>query len=175
MDEKENCRNHSGNAARGSYNYRRYSFRKQFFLEGSRMAGYFRLMGTVVVAFGLLFLLPVAAPAAKKSPSGPAITGVDLQPAEKFLAPQKCPVVLVFQGHITTTRPVTVTYTWVDSHGRTWPEHRRRLSLSGVSSVRHTWKLGKRGKTVDEWLQLKVTSPEEKLSNKIPVRFTCSK
>ncbi|MBZ5524410.1 MAG: hypothetical protein LAP21_19405 [Acidobacteriia bacterium] len=138
------------------------------------MAGYFRSLGAVAVAFGLLPLSPVAAPTAKKSPSGPVITGVDLQPAEKFLEP-KCPMVLVFQGHITTTRPATVTYTWVDSHGRTWPEHRRRLSLPGVSSVRHTWKLGKPGKTVDEWLQLKVTSPEERLSNRIPVRFTCSK
>jgi len=139
------------------------------------MVGYFRFVGAVVVAYGLLPLSPAAARTPKKPPSGPVITGVDLQPAEKFLAPQRCPVVMVFQGHITTTRPATVTYTWVDSHGRTWPEHRRRLSLSGISSVRHTWKLGKRGKTVDEWLQLKVTSPEEKLSSKIPVRFTCSK
>jgi len=28
---------------------------------------------------------------------------------------------------------------------------------------------------VDEWVQLKVISPEEKLSNKVPVHFTCVK
>jgi hypothetical protein len=144
-------------------------------MEGKSMASYFRLLGSMMMAFGLLFVSPAAAPAQKKPPASPAVTGVELQPAEKFIAPQKCPMVMTFQGHITTTRPVAVTYTWVDSHGRTWPEHHRRFSLPGVNSVRHTWKLGKRGKTVDEWLQLKVTSPEEKLSNKVAVRFTCSK
>lgn len=139
------------------------------------MAGYIRFFGPMIMTFVLLLVSPVAARAGNKPPTGPAIASVDLQPAEKFLAPQTCPMVMVFQGHITTTRPVAVTYTWVDSHGRTWPEHRRRFSLSGVNSVRHTWKLGKRGKTVDEWLQLKVTSPVEKLSNQVAVRFTCSK
>lgn len=139
------------------------------------MAGYFRFLGSMILTVGFLLVSPVAAPAGNKPPAGPAVTGVSLQPAEKFLAPQTCPMVMVFQGHITTTRSVAVTYTWVDSHGRTWPEHRRRFSLPGINSVRHTWKLGKRGKTVDEWLQLKVTSPEEKLSNKVAVRFTCSK
>ena len=139
------------------------------------MAGCFRFFGSMSVAIVLLLVSPVAAPAGNKPPAGPAITGVELQPAEKFLAPQTCPLVLNFQGHITTKRSVAVTYTWVDSHGRTWPEHRRRFSLPGINSVRHTWKLGKRGKTVDEWLQLKVTSPEERLSNKVTVRFTCSK
>jgi hypothetical protein len=66
-----------------------------------------------------------------------------------------------------------VTYTWVDSHGRIWPVHHKKFSLSGRNAVRHTWKLGKRGKTVDEWVQLKLISPEERLSDKVPVRFTC--
>jgi hypothetical protein len=161
---------------KGSYNPP--SEQKQRCVGGASMASYFRLLGPMMMtmmAFGLLPALPVAAPVAKKPPTGPAITAVDLQPAEKFIAPQKCPKIMVFQGHITTTRSVAVAYTWVDSHGRTWPDHHRRFSLPGVNSVRHTWKLGKPGKTVDEWLQLKVTSPEEKLSNKVPVRFTCSK
>ncbi|HLK07712.1 MAG TPA: hypothetical protein VKV30_07220 [Candidatus Angelobacter sp.] len=140
------------------------------------MAGSVRLLVPVVLAFGLFPLLPVAAtaPVPAKSPAGPVITGVTLNPAATQLQ-QTCPAVLVFHGDITTTRPATVTYTWVDSHGRTWPEHRRRLSLSGVSAVSHKWKLGKPGRTVDEWVQLKVTSPEQKLSNKVPVHFTCVK
>ena len=113
-------------------------------------------------------------PVPAKSPAGPVITGVTLNPASTLLQ-QTCPAVLVFHGDITITRPTTVTYTWVDSHGRTWPEHRRRLSLSGVSAVSHKWKLGKPGRTVDEWVQLKVISPEQKLSNKVPVHFTCVK
>ena len=140
------------------------------------MAGPVRLLGPVVLAFGLLPLSPVAAMAAvpTKSPAGPVITGVTLNPASTLLE-QTCPVVLVFHGQITTTRSALVTYTWVDSHGRTWPEHRRRFSLPGVNGVSHKWKLGKPGRTVDEWVQLKVISPEEKLSNKVPVHFTCVK
>lgn len=139
------------------------------------MAGYFRVLGSTIAVFVLLLVTPVPVPAAHQPPPGPAITSVELQPAQKFIAPQPCPLVMTFQGHITTARPVAVTYTWVDSHGRTWPQHHRRFSLPGVNSVRHTWRLGKRGKTVDEWLQLKVTSPTEMLSNKVTVRFTCSK
>jgi hypothetical protein len=140
------------------------------------MAGSVRLLGPVVLAFGLLPLSPVAAmaPVPMKSPAGPVITGVVLNPASTLLE-QPCPVELVFHGHITTTRPTSITYTWVDSHGRAWPEHHRRFSLSGVNGVSHKWKLGKPGRTVDEWVQLKVISPEEKLSNKVPVHFTCVK
>lgn len=140
------------------------------------MAGSARLLGPVVLVFGLFPLSPVAAtaPAPTKPAAGPVITGVTLNPASTLLQ-QTCPAVLVFHGDIATTRPTTVTYTWVDSHGRTWPEHRRRLSLSGVSAVSHKWKLGKPGRTVDEWVQLKVISPEERLSNKVPVHFTCVK
>jgi len=139
------------------------------------MAGSFRLLGPVVLAFGLLSLSPVAAaPVPKQLPSGPVITAVTLDPTSTRLQ-QGCPVHLLFHGHITTTRPASVTYMWVDSHGYPWPEHHRRFSLSGVNGVSHKWKVGKPGKTVDEWVQLKVISPEMKLSNKVPVHFTCMK
>jgi hypothetical protein len=140
------------------------------------MAGSVRLLGPVVMAFGLFPLSPVVAmvPVPAKSPAGPVITGVTLNPASTLLE-QTCPVVLVFHGSITTTRPAAVTYTWVDSHRRTWPEHRRRFSLSGVNGVSHKWSLGKPGRTVNEWVQLKVISPETRSSNKVPVRFTCVK
>ena len=140
------------------------------------MAGSFRLLGLVVLAFGLFPLSTIAAtaPVPTKSPAGPVITAVTLNPASTLLQ-QTCPVVLVFHGNITTTRSALVTYTWVDSHGRSWPEHRRRFSLPGVNGVSHKWKLGKPGRTVDEWVQLKVISPEERLSNKVPVHFTCVK
>ena len=140
------------------------------------MAGSVRLLGPAVLAFGLFPPSPVAAtaPVPARSAVGPVITEVTLNPASTLLQ-QTCPVVLVFHGDITTTRATSVTYTWVDSHGRTWPEHRRRLSLPGVSAVSHKWKLGKPRRTVDEWVQLKVISPEQKLSNKVPVHFTCVK
>ena len=135
-----------------------------------------RLLGPMVLVFGLFPLSPVAAmaPVPAKSPAGPVITGVTLNPASTLLE-QTCPAVLVFHGHITTTRSALVTYTWVDSHGRSWPEHRRRFSLPGVNGVSHKWKLGKPGRTVDEWVQLKVISPEQRLSNKVPVHFSCGK
>jgi hypothetical protein len=148
-----------------------------FFAGAQSMAVAVKLLRPIVFAVGLLSLTSLSAtpPGPKKAPSGPAVTGIELQPAEKFLAPQTCPLVLNFQGHITTTRAVAVTYTWVDSHGRIWPEHHKKFSLAGRNGVHHTWKLGKPGKTVDEWVQLKLISPEAKLTDKVPVRFTCAK
>jgi hypothetical protein len=107
-------------------------------------------------------------------PAGPVITGVDLRPASTLLV-QPCPVVLVFHGEITTARPTSVTYTWVDSRGRTWPEHHRRFARAGGNAVTHKWKVGRPGKPVDAWVQLKVISPENRMSNKVPVHFTCAK
>src|SRR5579864_9843090 len=105
------------------------------------MAGSVRLLGPVVLAFGLFPLSPVAAmaPVPAKSPAGPVITGVTLNPASTQLQ-QHCPVTLVFHGDITTTRATSVTYTWVDSRGKTWPVHHRRFSLPGVNGVSHKWK-----------------------------------
>ena len=118
------------------------------------------------------FLAP--SPRAAVAPAGAAITAVQLRPATTLLV-QPCPVELIFHGEITTTRATAVTYTWVDSRGRTWPQHRRRFSLAGVNGVAHKWKVGKPGRTVDEWVQLKVISPESLVSNKVPVHFTCAK
>lgn len=111
---------------------------------------------------------------AKNPPAGPVITTVELRPATTLLV-QPCPVVLVFHGDITTTRATSVTYTWVDSRRRTWPEHHRRFTLAGDNGVTHKWKVGKPGKTVDAWVQLKVISPESRVSSKVPVHFTCAK
>jgi hypothetical protein len=110
----------------------------------------------------------------KNPPAGPVITAVELRPATTQLV-QPCLVVLVFHGDITTTRATSVTYTWVDSRGRSWPEHHRRFTLAGGNGVTHKWKVGKPGKTVDAWVQLKVISPESRVSSKVPVHFTCAK
>lgn len=109
----------------------------------------------------------------KNAPPGPVITAVELRPATTLLV-QPCPVVLVFHGEITTSRATSVTYTWVDSRGRTWPEHHRRFTLAGGNGVTHKWRVGKPGKTVDAWVQLKVISPESRVSSKVPVHFTCA-
>jgi hypothetical protein len=110
----------------------------------------------------------------KKPPVAPIVTGVEVQPV-KTLLDQPCPVVLVFRGVITTARPATVRYTWVDSRGRTWPEHQRKFVHPGTNVVTHRWKQGKPGKTIDEWVELKVLFPETRSSGKLPVHFTCGK
>src|ERR1051326_2494098 len=134
-----------------------------------------------LIALVCLSLVGVAVPRSAAAPGrisieppGPAVTAVALHPASTLLV-QPCPVVLVFHGDITTTRATSVTYTWVDSRGKTWPEHRRRFSLAGVNGVAHKWKVGKPGKMVDYWVQLKVIAPESMVSNKVPVHFTCTK
>jgi hypothetical protein len=115
---------------------------------------------------------PITVAAPQTSPAKPAIAAVSVQ-EEKRMLEQTCPVVLVFHGDITTTRPVTVTWAWVDSRGRTWPEHHRKFTRTGVQAVTHKWKVGRPKKTVDAWVQLKVIAPESKASNKVPVNFTC--
>ena len=132
-----------------------------------------RLLGTAVSALFLFAVSPVAAVAPKNPPPGPAITSVELN-QEKTLLEQPCPRELYFDGRIAASRSTAVTYTWVDSHGHVWPEHHRRL-LAGNSAVRHKWKLGHPGKTVDEWVQLKIVAPQSMLSNKVAVHFTCAK
>src|SRR6185437_2100483 len=123
-----------------------------------------------------MFIGTAASPYAlpMNSPPGPAITAVALQPAKTQLV-QPCPAFLVFHGEITTTRATSVSYTWVDSRDKPWPVHHRRFSLAGVNGVAHKWKVGKPGKTVDYWVQLKIISPESLVSNKVPVHFTCAK
>ena len=127
----------------------------------------------VLAAVSLLALRSASAES-PKDPSGPAVTKVELHPATTLLV-QPCPVELIFHGDITTTRATAVTYTWVDSRGRTWPQHHRRFSLAGVNGLTHKWKVGKPGRMVDAWVQLKIISPESQLSGKVPVHFTCAK
>jgi len=136
-----------------------------------------RFLVLAVLAAAMAALMPHAtarATATLAEPPAPAITAVQLRPASTMLV-QPCPVVLVFHGDITTTRATSVTYTWIDSRGKTWPARHRRFSLAGVNAVTHKWKVGKPGKMLDYWVQLKVISPESMLSNKVPVHFTCAK
>jgi hypothetical protein len=135
-----------------------------------------KFLALTIVTSSVVLIATTASPSTlpKNPPAGPAITGVELHSPSTQLV-QPCPVELVFHGEITTTRPVSVTYTWVDSRGRTWPEHHRRFSLAGVNAVTHKWKTGRPGKTVDAWVQLKIISPENRLSGKAPVHFTCAK
>jgi hypothetical protein len=139
------------------------------------------LLRAVAASIALLcpLVLGVASPRAGAAPTsaeppGPVITAVELRSATTLLV-QPCPVVLVFHGEITTTRATSVTYTWIDSRGKTWPVRHRRFSLAGVNGVSHKWKVGKPGRMVDYWVQLKVISPESMMSNKAPVHFTCAK
>ncbi len=132
---------------------------------------------TAIIAAAMAFTAsgataPIFAADPQTSPAKPAIAGVSVQEVKTQLE-QTCPAVLVFHGEITTTRPATVTWTWVDSRGRTWPEHHRKFTRTGVQAVTHKWKVGKPKKTVDEWVQLKVIAPESKASNKMPVHFNC--
>ncbi len=136
------------------------------------------LAGLIVVAclvpVGWVFGSAATLDSTLAGPPAPVITAVSLQPAKTQLV-QPCPVALVFHGDITATRPTSVTYTWVDSRGKTWPVHHRRFSLPGVNGVSHKWKVGRPGKMVDYWVQLKVIAPESTVSNKVPVHFTCAK
>jgi hypothetical protein len=87
----------------------------------------------------------------------------------------KCPANFSDAGVITTDGPAEVKYTWVSSDGRTWPENTLKFTRSGGKNVSVTWDVGKPGETVKVWLQLKVLSPNEIVSNRSNFFAVCLK
>src|ERR1700674_1142266 len=87
----------------------------------------------------------------------------------------KCPADFSEIGAITTNGPAEVKYTWVSSDGRTWPEPTLKFSRSGGKNLSVTWNVGKPGETVKVWLQLKVLSPNEVVSNRSSFFAFCLK
>jgi hypothetical protein len=69
-------------------------------------------------------------------------------------------------------------YSHIHMGGFAWPDlagASAEVLASGVNGVSHKWKLGRTGRPVDAWVQLKVISPEQRLSNKVPVHSSCVK
>jgi hypothetical protein len=87
----------------------------------------------------------------------------------------KCPANFSDIGAITTNGPAEVKYKWVSSDGREWPERTLKFTRNGTKDVSINWRVGKPGETVRVWLQLKVVSPNELVSNKSPFEAFCLK
>jgi hypothetical protein len=136
-----------------------------------------------IAALGVLLVASVGAAQSTKAKPRPPIskergwqvTKVFLDPfvPETTIAP--CPADFVFLGRITTDGPAEVKYTWVSSDGGTWPEQRLKFPSSRGKNVTVAWKVGKPGKTVKVWLQLKVLSPNEVVSNRSSLVVQCEK
>ena len=84
-----------------------------------------------------------------------------------------CPADFGFLGRITTDGPAEVKYTWVSSDGRTWPVQSLKFPSSRGKNVSANWKVGKPGETVKVWMQLKVLSPNEVVSNRSSLVVQC--
>jgi hypothetical protein len=85
-----------------------------------------------------------------------------------------CPAYFVGKGIITTDGPVEVKLTWVFS-GRTEPEQSLKVIRSGRHPVADSWDVGKPGETVKAWVELKVISPKEVVSNRSSIFVRCQK
>lgn len=86
-----------------------------------------------------------------------------------------CPAYFIGNGIITTDGPAEVKYTWVFSDGRTRPEQPLKFTRSGRHPVAVNWDVGKPGETVKAWVELKVLSPNEVVSNRSSIFVRCQK
>jgi hypothetical protein len=86
-----------------------------------------------------------------------------------------CPAYFIGNGIITTDGPAEVKYTWVFSDGRTRPEPPLKFTRSGGHDVAVNWDVGKPGETVKAWVELKVLSPNEVVSNRSSLFVRCQK
>lgn len=110
----------------------------------------------------------------KRPRAAPEVIGVQLRPI-KMRVGQPCPTNSTFYGAITTNGAITVQYTWASSNGRSWPTRNLKFLAAGTKSVNVTWKLGKPGQKVDEWLELQIVAPNRMTSSKAIENFTCAK
>src|ERR1700674_309477 len=134
-----------------------------------------------IAALGVLLVASVGAaqkPRPRRQISG-QVTKVHLDPfvpetriITKFAG---CPGDFGFLGRITTDGPAEVKYTWVSSDGQTWPEQSLKYTIGRGLDVSITRKVGKPGKTVKVWMQLKVLSPNEVVSNRSSLVVRCQK
>jgi len=115
-----------------------------------------------------------AQPKPKRPVAGPEVTALTVRPIKTRVG-EACPATFTVHGQIQTNGATTVTYTWVSANGRAWPQTDLTFKAAGTKSVSEKWTLGAAGKTVDEWIQLEVRSPNRMQSSKVALAFTCAK
>ena len=97
-----------------------------------------------------------------------ALVGADEITAE-------CPKKVDFEAEITVDGPVTLTYTWLRSDGVNAPENTLEFDEAGTKTVTTSWTLGASGNSYEGyWQQLKVSAPQEVLSNKAEFNLYCT-
>ncbi len=101
------------------------------------------------------------------------VTSVLLNPVADFTG--TCAKKFDFEGEIKADGPMTVKYTWLRSDGATAPENSITFEAAGTKTVTTSWTLGESGNSYEGyWQQLKVTTPNELLSNKAEFDLHCA-
>lgn len=113
-----------------------------------------------------------AQPRPKRPIAGPEVTAVQVRPIKTRVG-QPCPGNFAFYGAIYTNGKTTVTYQWVGSGGKTWPQRNLKFAAAGVKSVNQPWRLGAPGEKVDKWMELQILDPNRMTSNRVTLDFTC--
>ena len=143
----------------------------------SKAPGHLRVASGVCLAFMLWTASATAQnsqaqPQPKRPIAGPGVTAVNVRPI-KTRFDQPCPGNFTFYGSIETNGKTTVTYQWVGSGGKTWPQRNLKFTAAGIKSVNQTWRLGAPGEKVNAWMELQILDPNRKTSNRVPLEVTC--
>ena len=100
------------------------------------------------------------------------VVAVRIGPVDDFSG--ECPKTFDFEGEIEVDGPMSVQYTWVRSDDTTVGESTVNFEAAGTKTVTTSWSFGESGGSYENsWMQLKVTSPTELLSNRAEFDLLC--
>ena len=101
------------------------------------------------------------------------VTGASLSVSEREYS-GSCPHRFTFTGRITTNRGGTVRYRWLRSDGSRGAETALVFTMAGTKTVSTYWQLGgTMGTYPDRWMQLEITAPNSRTSNKAVFDLKC--
>jgi hypothetical protein len=104
--------------------------------------------------------------------AAPEVTAAKIRPIKTRVG-EHCPANFTLYGTITTNGKTTVEYTWVSSDGKKWPTRNLKFTAAGSKQVTESWELGEPGKKVDQWVALKIVSPNRLTGPRMTLDFTC--
>lgn len=117
---------------------------------------------------------PTAAPSATPTPTlAPSVVNIEtsVSPSSANTCSDQT---FTFTAKIYTNAAMTVKYTWVRSDNATSAEQSITFTGAGMQPVTTTWLLGANGAgTRTGWQRIKVTSPNDALSNQADFTLTC--
>jgi len=120
---------------------------------------------TEISAFNLAAATQPPTPRASVNISARANVGKSL--------PGACPILVQFDGAITVSGAVTLSYYWERSDGSHSAAQSLTFSQASSKFVHDRVEIGKPGKMIDVWERLHITAPEDVTSNRASFQYNC--